>query len=243
MNRQLKSIAFIFISLVLACAILTGCAAGREQTPIPGLSETLAVRTMVAFKGVEYFATYTPTAYPTPTNPIFQNQQASNFSLPATATPVPSLTPIVSGGYQNIDYIGDSGKCHNEAEFIKDVTCEDATQMKGGQEFTKVWLLRNSGTCTWSKNYMVVFTLGDKMSGETPKPIGVEVKPGETLEVSVDLVAPTEPNFYQGNWMLQDEGGNLFGTGYGKRDYFWVSIIVGGNGGIPRIFGGCGGGG
>jgi Ig-like domain from next to BRCA1 gene len=235
--------ASFFMTLMLATAILSGCASGPQPTPVPGLSETLAVRTMVALRGVEYFATYTPTSYPTPTAPIFQNQQASHFSLPATATPVPSLTPIVPGGYQNVDSLVYTGKCLNEAEFIKDVTCEDATPMKGGEKFTKVWLLRNTGTCTWTANYLLVFTLGDKMSGESPKPIGKEVKPGETLEISVDLVAPKEPDYYQGNWMLQDEEGNLFGTGFGKRNFFWVSIVVGGNGGIPRMFGGCRGGG
>jgi hypothetical protein len=81
------------------------------------------------------------------------------------------------------------------------------------------------------------------MQGISPKPLGAEVKPGDTIDVSIDLVAPKVPDYYQGNWMLQDTEGNTFSCGGGTRDYFWVAIMVG-QGGISNIFrGGCGGGG
>jgi len=242
-TNRIAPLSFIFLMTLIIMIVTAGCAPEKEQAPIEGLSATLAVRTMVALRGVEYFATFTPTAFPTPTVPIFQNQLASSFVYPATATPVPSLTPIVPVNYQNAESFADTGRCQNKAEFIEDITCADATGMKGGQPFTKTWLLRNSGTCTWTKNYKLVFTLGDKMGGTSPTPIGREVMPGETIEISVDLVAPKNPDYYQGNWMLQDEEGILFGTGYGKNNFIWVSIVVGGNGGVPRIFGGCRGGG
>lgn len=80
------------------------------------------------------------------------------------------------------------------------------------------------------------------MQGLSPKPLGVQVAPGEAVIVSLDLVAPKEPNFYQGNWMLQDNYGTTFSCGSGSRDYIWVSVIVGTKK-IKDIFGICGGGG
>ena len=83
------------------------------------------------------------------------------------------------------------------------------------------------------------------MSGMSPKFINQTVKPGETTNLSIDLAAPKLPDIYQGNWMLQDEHGNQFGTGVAAKDFFWVSIMVGSSG-FGNIFGGiggCGGGG
>jgi hypothetical protein len=148
------------------------------------------------------------------------------------------LTPILSGsGLQT----GETG-CTNKAEFVKDVTIDDSSNIKPGQYFTKIWRLRNVGTCVWSPKYALVFVDGDQMNGLSPKLIGEEVQPGETIDLSIDLIAPQETAPCQGNWMLQDEEGNVFGTGFYAQDYFWVSISVG-RPNIGRIFGGCGGGG
>jgi len=126
------------------------------------------------------------------------------------------------------------------AEFVKDVTIEDYSQVKPNEVFTKIWEVKNTGTCTWTTTYALVFTLGDRMSGISPKMLNQAVKPGETVDLSIDLVAPKQSNMYQGNWMLQDENGNQFGTGYAAKDFFWVSITVGPSG-FGNIFsiGGC----
>jgi hypothetical protein len=85
------------------------------------------------------------------------------------------------------------------------------------------------------------------MGGISPKPLGVQVLPGDKIDISIDLIAPKNSDVYQGNWMLQDEQGNQFGTGSGSREYFWVAIMVGKKGGLgglgPIFGGGCGGGG
>ena len=74
---------------------------------------------------------------------------------------------------QNVD------GCANMAEFIKDVTVEDYSPFKPNQLFTKVWEVKNVGTCTWTPNYALVFSYGDRMSGISPKFINQTVKPGE----------------------------------------------------------------
>jgi len=68
----------------------------------------------------------------------------------------------------------------------------------------------------------LVFDHGDKMSGPDSKQLttGV-VNPGQNIDVSVDLVAPSTAGTYKGYWMLREPGGAIFGLSTGA---FWVDI-------------------
>ena len=75
----------------------------------------------------------------------------------------------------------------------------------------KTWRLRNSGTCDWGPGFKLVFVGGDAMGG----PAQVDVPPtaaGSTVDVSVNLVAPSSPGTYRGDWRMQSDTGLLFGT-------------------------------
>jgi hypothetical protein len=230
--------AKIFATGVLLLTLISACSSPTTTTPLPGLEKTLAIRTMAALQGVSYFASATPSPTLLPSQPVFLDVPASHDLAQPTLTAVPSLTPILV----NSQDVYTSKECRNRAEFLKDITFSDLSEIKPGQKFTKVWQLRNAGNCAWSPDYSLVFTFGDRMDGLSPKPIGVEVAPGETVNISVDLVAPKEPNYYQGNWMLQDNYGTVFSCGSGARDYFWVSVLVGSKS-FKNVFGICGGGG
>ena len=234
----------IIIVIVLITSMLAACTAAPTTTLIPGMEQTLAVRTMVALQGVTFFTTPTPSPTPMPAiiiNPInnTSDSRPAAFTLAPTSSPIPSLTPIkvISSMLKNED------GCANIAEFIKDVTIEDFSPFKPNQLFTKIWEVKNIGTCIWTPNYALVFTFGDRMSGITPKFLNQTVKPGETINLSIDLAAPRDPAIYQGNWMLQDEHENQFGTGAAAKDFFWVSIMVGSSGFRKYFRRGCGGGG
>ncbi|MCC6956660.1 MAG: hypothetical protein IT316_07695 [Anaerolineales bacterium] len=235
-----------FLATAMILSVLLSACYNAPQTPeIPGLANTLAVRTLVAQQGVSYFATSTPSPEPA-LAAVFDEAELSNYyaeleSQP-TPTPVPSLTPIG----QNLESYQFADVCNNKAQFVRDVTFSDLSEVKPGQRFTKVWQMLNSGTCDWNPKYSIVFSYGDRMGGLTPKPIGVKVSPGEMIEIAIDLVAPTNTGVYQGNWLFQDDAGEQFGTSSGPNNFFWVSIAVGrvkGIGGFGPIFGNCGGGG
>jgi hypothetical protein len=137
---------------------------------------------------------------------------------PATPTPTstdvpPSPTPGIEG-------------CIDRASFVTDVTYPDDTEVAGGAAFTKTWRLRNDGTCTWSSSYALVFSHGDSMGGASALPLAGIVAPGSSVDLSVDLVAPTAPGTYQGYWKLRNNSGVLFGIGSGGDSAFWVRIVV-----------------
>ena len=57
-------------------------------------------------------------------------------------------------------------------------------------------------------------------------PLGREVRPGESVEISVDMVGPANAGTYQSNWKLRNAGGVLFGIGPNGDAPFWVRIVV-----------------
>jgi hypothetical protein len=126
--------------------------------------------------------------------------------------------------------------CINAAEFVRDVSIPDNTMMKKGERFIKTWQFKNTGTCTWTPEYAVIFVWGDQMGGASPKPLGQTVTPGQLIEISTELQAPKETGGYQGSWIFQDPEGNQFGTGEQARNLFWVNITVVGK--LDQFFGG-----
>jgi hypothetical protein len=114
----------------------------------------------------------------------------------------------------------------NAAEFVKDVTVPDGSAFPQKTNFTKVWRLKNVGTCDWTSFYDLVFVDGSQMGDERYIALQGLVRPGESVDISVDLQAPEDPGNYEGLWMLRDPGGVLFGIGRQADEPFWVKISV-----------------
>jgi len=226
------------LSILLLCFcmfILNSCDSSTISEPnnaIPGLCSTYAVQTMVANPDLIFLIststpipiTCTPTQFESNSSPVLFTNVPTHTPIP-TNTLVPSLTPYLT----QTDTFGlwsASGECINAAEFVQDVTIPDDSIIKPKQEFTKIWRLRNIGSCIWTTNYALVLVGGDQLKGISPKLLDTPVDPGQTVDISIDLVAPKEPNYYQGNWMLRDESGNNFGTGSDAGNPIWVSIKV-----------------
>ena len=93
-------------------------------------------------------------------------------------------------------------------EFVSDVTVPDNSNADPGQNFAKVWRLRNAGSCTWTSGYDLVFHSGDQMGAPASLQLtSGTVAPGGTVDVSVDLTAPTSAGTYQGFFKLRNASG------------------------------------
>jgi polar amino acid transport system substrate-binding protein len=98
-------------------------------------------------------------------------------------------------------------------------SADNPIQVGPGQRFTKVWKVKNTGTCTWDSNYGLVFASGATMGGQ-PAPVPGQVVPGQEYDVSVNFVAPQKGGTYQSIWQME----NAQGTGFGER--LKVSVVV-----------------
>jgi hypothetical protein len=108
--------------------------------------------------------------------------------------------------------------CTRNAVFQADITIPDNTPVQAGQPFVKTWRVRNAGTCDWYAGYRLKFVDGDRMGG--PDWVTVPETPaGESAEISAELVAPSEPGRYRGDWQMCLGETDCFG------DRIYVQIV------------------
>ncbi len=190
-----------WILIFSTLSLLMACTPKAPPTPTPdiGAIYTSAANTVIA-ELTQTAAFFTPTFEPTAAFTPTPETPVPTAAIPLEVTP----TPV---------------ECDN-SDFVADVNVEDGTVMLPGQDFVKTWRLKNTGSCTWSTNYTLVYGgYTVKMDG-VPLPLGQSVLPGEEVEVSVQFKAPPTPGEYVSYWRMQNALGYPFG------DFFYVKIIV-----------------
>lgn len=116
--------------------------------------------------------------------------------------------------------------CTDQATFIDDITIPDDTELSPGASFDKTWRLENSGTCSWGEGYGLTFVEGDQMQGLDSFLLPDIVSPGQIVDLTIPLVAPSIEGSYRGDWKLNNPDGGIFGTGDNANESMWVQIIV-----------------
>lgn len=136
---------------------------------------------------------------------------------PPTFTPIPTPSPAIpTTAPLPCDW----------AEFVQHVTVADNTQVYPGSVFTKIWRVRNIGACEWTPAYALVFTGGEVLGNLNPISLPGNVRPGDTLDLSVTLAAPLAPGIYRGEWLLRNPAGQFFGIGQNAQGPLSLQIQV-----------------
>lgn len=150
----------------------------------------------------------TPTSPPVDlATPTLSATQSGSTEIPPTAPPATNAPT----------------DCRYSAVLVEDVNYPDNTQVAAGEKFTKTWKLRNTGDCAW-KGYTVAFVFGERMNAPDLVPVP-ETQVNSTVDVSIDLIAPSTDGTYQANFELRNpEGQSII---MGTETTFWVKIIVG----------------
>lgn len=205
MSKSLHLVSIVmFLALILSACNLPG------STQEPESNSAEAVLTAAALT-VE--ANLTEAAVQNPPTDVV---------VPTSTTAPPTVTLAVASATSNVPAATATQNC-DDADFVTDVTIPDGTVLDPNESFTKTWRLKNSGTCSWTPSYAVVFSNGDSMSGPSTQALTGNVNPGQTMDISVDLKAPSSPGNYQGYWKLRNAAGVTFAT-------FYVDIKVSGGG-------------
>ena len=196
------------LTLMITIALILISACGNA-TPTTDTSSEAAIYTQAAetvgakltqTAGAMEVPTNTPTTLPSATSAITE-------TLLATFTPANTNTTIPPT----------EGACDDMA-YVSDVTIADGSQVSPGTQFIKTWRIKNTGQCTWSTAYHLVYGwASDNWAAlKTFPPAAVyltkSVAPGEEVEVSMTLTAPSASNSYSASFRMQNANGYNFGT-------------------------------
>lgn len=222
-HRFLLRMSGLWLGLILLW-LSAGC---QEATPGPTPIDPAQISTQAAGTVIARFTqaagSQTPTFTASPTIRLSDTPTSTPSSAPSatpTATPQPTETPVPSPTPSETPL-----PC-NQAQFLRDVTIPDNTQVSPGSDFIKTWQLRNTGDCIWNTNYEVVFVSGESFEFVEGVRLQQNVFPGDIVNVSAFLTAPDSPGFHRGGFMLRADDGTLFGVGTEGFSAFWVQILV-----------------
>lgn len=123
---------------------------------------------------------------------------------PPTGTAPPPSTPIPPSDF---------------ASFISDLSIPDDSPVSPNQALVKTWRLKNTGTTTWDTNYQLAYLRGDQMSAPSAVNLPGNVAPGQTVDISVNMIAPSNGS-PRGVWQLRNPQGTYFGP------EVWVQVSV-----------------
>ncbi len=209
------------IAVLIPCVLLfSACSQGPQPTPT---IDANAILTQAAGTvSAQLTQNPPPSQTPAPTNPPLPTDTpaaplatASQPAVPpaaATNSPVPPTQPPASS--------------QDAGSFVADVNIPDGTGAAPGIQFTKTWRIKNTGVSTWTAAYSLVPIDGDHMGSPDSIPMPNEVRPGETVDISVKLTAPTKNGTYKTYFRLRNASGQFFRLD-GSGD-LWVYIVVGG---------------
>jgi len=215
-------------SLLLALLFLSACgptttptsAAEYIATQVGGTLQAQATQdmaeTLIARMTQQAIPTATFTPLPTATSLATPTTLSTPTQQPTTAIYVP---PAVTSTPTR------SALCLH-ATLISDGDIPDGTEMSPNEAFTKTWTFKNTGTCTWTTEFDIFFVSGDQMSAPSVLDFPQTVQPGQSVTISIPMVAPPEPGTYTGYWIFADQGARRFGIGQEGTGNFSVSIVV-----------------
>lgn len=155
-----------------------------------------------------------------------QNSLTKVSALP-TLTPAPALPATAAPEALPTDTPGQAVSnpgCIASAMLVGEYPPDD-TILLPGAFFRKTWTFLNTGTCTWDKSYSLVFWDGERMGGLVSYPFFDIIEPNETLDISIDLQAPSAEGTAIGYWRLKTPWGVDFGVGQ-LNTSFYVQIGV-----------------
>jgi hypothetical protein len=192
--------------LVLSIVFGASACAGNDLSHSSPLKQTALAKTISAMQAT--------VSHTTPSPDSASLTQTVIALTPTERPPTATVTATL--------HIGDTYL----ATRVGDITIPDGTVLSPGEAFTKTWQITNGGTGSWSPEFKLVFSEGDAMGAPEYVYIDQYVPPGETVTVSVDLVAPETPGTYTGYYLLQTNYGYNFGIGDSGVDPFYVVIVV-----------------
>lgn len=164
----------------------------------------------------------TEAAQPAATNTTLPTQTEA---VPPSPIPViPSATPLILVQPTSTRVVsGGGGGGGSVAPLPYDCTVfsnepRDLTVFKKNKEFDIVWTIKNTGTKTIPANFDIKYFSGTKLMEDpnyTVREFGKDLKPGESIKIVIDAIAPVEKGKHVMTWIVE-----------GQLCYPYIAIVV-----------------
>ena len=226
-----KNVIIFILAIFILPIVLMGCSpkAAASPTTNPDLIYTAAAQT--ADTRLTQIFQSTPSATPVTPTPTFDATQTAvskTASVVLTQVAGVTVTPQVTASSTPVPPVP-PGPAGDRAVFVADVTIPDGTIIAPGAAFVKTWRLQNAGTTTWTTSYFLAYVSGEQMGTITSVPLAQSVAPGSQIDISVDMVAPTNTGTYTSYWKMKNASGQFF------NDSVYVMIGVGSGGATQPV--------
>jgi hypothetical protein len=202
----------ITLTMLILTLLASGCGVANTAAPAPTQDVALtldAVRTQavetaeadMASQATETMAAATPTLAPTAT----EIPTATELPTlpPATLAPTFTSAPVVYATPVPADF--DCSVSNTSPVYLAEFSPRGEMDGK--------WTVKNTGTKTWgSTDVDVMYVGGEKMyQYDSAYNLAKDVAPGESIDITVDMLAPAEAGTYRTTWGLV-YGGSAFCT-------------------------------
>jgi len=204
------------LGLLLIVVILSACGSTKSEEinlteEFEAAVETAVVETLTVSVPKSTEVVEQPTS--TPEDEISQVIPSPSYTV--TVQQLPTQTPVV------VDPTATDlpTPCYR-AELVEE-TIPDGTVIPAGQYFTKIWIVKNTGVCEWTKDFRWVLVDGEDFSAATDLPLNSNVLPDEQIKIMLELKAPLIAGTFKGTYQIfTEEGATVTPSG------FWVLITV-----------------
>jgi hypothetical protein len=216
------------VSILLIALVISSCMPTASTLPvIPTATVPQAVVNPPTQTSQPATNTPTQMSQPDTATPTFTTVPNTATAKVITLTPTqeqPQAATVIPASATPTQKVSSPG-C-NKAGFVSDITVPNGTIVAVTQVFTKTWRLINLGTCSWTPDYQVVLMQGDQPSGYGSFNLGVNVAPGHTVDISLQLTAPSDAGIIGGSYRLQSPDGVVFGVGQDGNSSFGYMVEV-----------------
>jgi len=205
-----RNLTVLVTALAAAAILLSACGARVEPTPTidPSQKKTEIAQTVAAeltrVVALTPSATITPSPTVTQTPTVAPSPTLEGGATATVALPTLSFTLAPTASADNYSLVDEDPK--------------DDKAYKAGESVKKKWVVKNTGTTTWNKNYKLIYLEGPL--GKTNEvAVGKDVKPSETVELFMEFTAPNSGTS-RSYWKMMNDQGRLFG------ESVWIEFRV-----------------
>jgi uncharacterized protein YkwD len=211
--KEVTMIKRLFIIVLLITLVLSSCSGQAATQPtVPTSSVTQA-------------ETQAPTTTDAPTSTAGTQVSDTNTPL-ATVTAATSLPPSTEITTTPLPpQPANAPDCTNSASFVSDVTIPDNSEVAAGSPFTKTWRVSNTGTCIWGSDYTLAHYSEERMGAPDAVPLAITY-PGQTADISVNLLAPNSLGTHRGNFVIKNPARLIMKIGSDSRLWLVIKVVA-----------------